>query len=69
MKEMIQGFVWEKKYETGIEKIDFQHREIFVRINNLQIAIYNNIVKDEIHKLERFLADYIDEHFELEENL
>lgn len=63
------GFEWQKEYETGIPKIDGQHRELFKRIDNLTLALYGNKGKDELRRLITYLKSYIEEHFTYEEGL
>ncbi len=58
---------WNKKLETGIASIDSQHRELFVRINNLVKAIKEHRCKDEIDGVLKFLDDYARIHFAEEE--
>ena len=62
-------FEWDSRLETGIGIIDEQHRELFKRINQLDLAVYQGKSKDELLKMFDFLDYYVDEHFKLEEQL
>lgn len=57
---------WNDEFETGIEKIDNQHKELFRRT---QMAIDSLLKDDEegIRDVLMFLNDYIVEHFNDEE--
>ncbi len=35
-------FNWKKIYETGISRIDIQHRELFVLVNNFFTALFSD---------------------------
>ena len=61
-------FEWKKEYELGIEIIDAQHRELFRKIDQLNIAIYDGRGRDELRHLIKYLKVYIEEHFTYEEN-
>lgn len=58
---------WNEKLATGISTIDSQHRELFVRINNLVKAIKEHRCKSEIDGVLKFLDDYARVHFSEEE--
>jgi hemerythrin len=58
---------WNKKLETGIKTIDNQHRELFVRVNNLVNAIKEHRCRTEIDGVLKFLDDYARVHFAEEE--
>ena len=58
---------WTKNLATGIRTIDSQHRELFRRINNLELAIQEHRCKEEIDATLRFLDDYARVHFAEEE--
>lgn len=60
---------WNSSLETGIEQIDEQHKELFNRIDQLELALYNGRAASELVKLMEYLESYIVEHFELEEKL
>ncbi len=60
---------WDSSLETGIVPIDEQHKELFNRIDKLELAIYSGRSSSELVKLMEYLESYIQEHFELEEKL
>lgn len=60
---------WDSRLETGIEKIDEQHKELFNRIDQLELAIYKGLAAVELVRLLEYLESYMIEHFELEETL
>ena len=60
---------WDKRLETGIPVIDNQHKEIFKRIDKLELAILNGEEKKELIQLIQFLEQYAVEHFSAEERL
>jgi hemerythrin len=60
---------WDKRLETGIEEIDDQHRELFNRIDKLELAMYSGKGAAELKQLVQFLISYVDEHFEAEERV
>lgn len=61
--------VWNPAWETGIPLIDQQHRELLAQFEGLLVAIHENHPDDRIPPLLQFLADYVETHFSLEENL
>ena len=58
---------WTKDFSVGIEEIDSQHRELFNRINNLDAALRQGKVKEEILRVINFLDEYAVTHFGTEE--
>jgi hemerythrin len=52
---------------TGVEAIDGQHRELFLRVNRLIEASRAHRSKDEVQHLLEFLGSYVVEHFASEE--
>ncbi len=61
--------IWDKSYETGIELIDEQHKELFCKIDEITLAIYEGKGKTKVRELIKFLDDYITKHFEIEEKM
>jgi len=61
--------VWNPAWETGIPLIDQQHRELLAQFEALLVAIHENRSDDRIPDLLQFLADYVETHFSLEEDL
>lgn len=66
-----EGYVmeWTEKLAVGVELIDSQHRELFVKINELVAAIRQHTCKYKISDVIRFLEQYIVFHFGEEEKL
>lgn len=60
---------WDKRLETGIEIIDDQHRELFRRIDSLELSLYDGKPKVEVVMMIEYLETYVEEHFDSEEDL
>ncbi len=58
---------WSESLSTGIEWQDFQHKELFSRINSLLDAMDMGLGKTEILRLIEFLDEYVVVHFDAEE--
>ena len=58
---------WSDSLLTGLEWQDFQHRELFSRIDSLLDAMDMGYGKDEVLRLFDFLDEYFVIHFEAEE--
>ncbi len=58
---------WTTDMQVGVEDIDVQHKELFVRINRLRTALSQGRGKVEINRTIRFLEEYVVEHFAGEE--
>jgi hemerythrin len=70
MKDVtLTAFQWTTEFETGIESVDRQHREMFSRIDQLSVALYQGQGRTELEMLVIFLEDYVHEHFNEEERL
>ena len=67
--DYMESFGWDKEFELGIEEIDRQHQELFKRINNLMLSLYEGKGKDELKKMVDYLSSYIEEHFAYEKEL
>lgn len=61
------GFTWDDALLTGVDDIDSQHRELFMRVNNLLEACIWQKGKEEIENYLRYLMDYTEFHFAAEE--
>lgn len=61
------AIAWTKDLETGVENIDNQHKELFVRIDNLLEACRNGVGMTEVNRTLDFLMRYVVQHFEAEE--
>lgn len=60
---------WSSSLETGIDQIDEQHKELFNRIDKLELAIYKGQAASELLVMLEYLGSYIIEHFEMEEQI
>jgi len=58
---------WNTDWETGHQKIDRQHRQLFFQFELLKAAIGDEDAAARIPALLTFLASYLDEHFREEE--
>lgn len=58
---------WTDDLSVGVVEIDNQHKELFLRVNNLLDAMKQGRGKEEISGLIKFLGDYTIMHFGLEE--
>ncbi len=58
---------WTHDLATGVDWQDNQHKELFVRINNLSEAMKAGRGRDEVGKVIKFLEDYVIIHFGEEE--
>jgi hemerythrin len=58
---------WNPDWETGIEKVDQQHRALFSQLETLMTAIHQDAAETRIPNLLAFLANYVEEHFRDEE--
>ena len=62
-------YKWDKSLETGHEKIDEQHKQLFVTLNTIIEESEQGRGKDEIYKTLDFLSQYTIMHFMTEEKL
>jgi hemerythrin-like metal-binding protein len=58
---------WTPDLSVGVEEIDGQHRELFLRINRLVEAVKRSECKYVIGDVMKFLHEYVVEHFGDEE--
>lgn len=58
---------WNNIYETGIDVIDFQHKILIERINDLIELLNKNETQENLFPLFIFLEDYTNYHFDTEE--
>ena len=63
----MERLFWDKKYETGIDVIDFQHRILLERTNDLIDLVNKNEAQDNMFPILIFLEDYTLYHFDTEE--
>ncbi|MDR0503192.1 MAG: bacteriohemerythrin [Treponema sp.] len=62
-------YVWSPILETGHEKVDEQHRQLFNALNNIVVAYREKRGSQEIIKTLFFLTNYTVMHFSTEEEL
>ncbi len=58
---------WTEDLSVGVQEIDSQHKELFIRANDLLEAMKRGKGREEVRELIRFLDDYTIMHFGLEE--
>ena len=63
----MEKLFWDKKYETGIDVIDFQHKILLERTNDLIELVNKNETQDNMFPILIFLEDYTHYHFDTEE--
>lgn len=63
------AYSWTTDLETGNAKIDEQHKQLFVAINNLLEACSKGKGRDALKETTSFLYDYTSKHFADEEKL
>lgn len=63
----MEKLFWDEKYETGIDVIDFQHRILLERTNDLIDLVNKNEIEDNMFPILIFLEDYTHYHFDTEE--
>jgi hemerythrin len=61
--------VWDEELETGNEEIDNQHKELFKRFNDFQMACKQGKGLDELSNLLSYLGEYVRSHMAQEECL
>ncbi len=66
---MPSRFEWTEAMSTGVDEIDWQHRECIRMINVLLDNDLENDDKELVKKGFKFLVCYVREHFQLEEQL
>jgi hemerythrin len=58
---------WNPAWETGIQLIDAQHRQLMMQFDALLVAIHEERAGERIPGLLAFLSDYVETHFAMEE--
>ncbi|MDH4224609.1 MAG: bacteriohemerythrin [Deltaproteobacteria bacterium] len=61
--------LWRNDLAIGVDLIDAQHKELFVRINQLLDACTQGKGSEEVGGVIKFLEDYVVTHFGDEQNL
>lgn len=59
--------VWNSRFETGIDRIDQQHRALFRAVNDLAESFREGRSGEQVRRCLDFLAGYVQEHFTDEE--
>ncbi|HOD14269.1 MAG TPA: hemerythrin family protein [Spirochaetota bacterium] len=62
-------FTLDSSLLTGIAEIDGQHRELVKRIEELDVAIYNNTARVQMVMMIEYLESYVGRHFDAEEEI
>ena len=62
-------YEWESSLETGHEKIDGQHKQLILALNNLIAAFTSGNEKEKAEETMEFLTAYSIKHFSMEEDL
>lgn len=60
---------WNDSLTTGVDKVDTQHKEIIRMINEFHDALSKGKGREYVADAIGFLANYVVEHFKLEEEL
>jgi hemerythrin len=60
---------WKDSFRIGIVEIDAQHRELFSRLDSLEAALKNGTGSDMVIRTFQFLDNYVNLHFQAEEEL
>ncbi len=63
-----ENIAWESKFDTGIERIDFEHRIFLELINSFKKALDHNRSNDELVRIINEIEAYTIFHFTSEEN-
>lgn len=63
------GVEWRDSLSIGVEEVDNQHKELLLRFERLLNACQTGQGVDELKKLQLFLGEYVQTHFNAEEAL
>ena len=63
------GIEWRESFAIGVEAIDIQHKELIHRFDRLLNACQEGKGVEELKKLQLFLVEYVNTHFNDEEAL
>jgi len=63
------AYLWNSVLETGHEKIDEQHKQLFIALNDIANAFKEGTGPQELFKTIEFLTSYTVMHFTTEEDL
>ena len=65
---MMQTLAWDAKYDTGVDKIDDQHKKLFDQVNKLGKMLDSGVLSGpEVDQFVDFLGSYVTSHFSFEE--
>ncbi|MBU1643454.1 EAL domain-containing protein [bacterium] len=67
--EFFEIFPWNKNFETGIELIDEQHKQLVDILNHMAVHLANLSGDVTLNKVFDELTDYADYHFKTEESI
>ena len=59
--------IWNPDWETGVDLIDHQHRQLLAQIEQLFQAVHENQAIGQVPELLGFLGEYVETHFANEE--
>ena len=67
----MKAFIWNRRFETGIESVDSQHRHLVDIVNQLGelLTVGGDLVAQKLHEMFHELAQYAHRHFADEERL
>ena len=65
----MSDLVWNPEWDTGVELIDEQHRQLLAQFDRLLAAVRVKGQVQQLGSLVGFLADYVELHFRSEESL
>jgi methyl-accepting chemotaxis protein len=68
-KELVIGIDWSDVMSVGIDEMDDEHKELFIRINALLKALLGGTEEYSIVELVKFINEYIEYHFRDEEKM
>lgn len=63
------GIDWSDLMSVGINEMDDEHKELFIRINKLLASLMDDSIDSEMTEVVRFINEYIAYHFGNEEQL
>ncbi len=66
----MQTFVWDQRFETGIDRVDQQHQQLVELTNELgDVLLLNDVSDEQLQPIFHRLAEYARRHFADEEQL
>lgn len=60
---------WREEFSVGVQKIDEQHKQLVVMLNNLHSAMKQGEGNEALNRILSEMASYAVEHFQTEEEL